>query len=110
LEAIIDTTKVGPVVGIRESPSSPSEFFLGQNYPNPFNPATTIDYQIPMVGDVIIRVYDVLGREVRTLLHDMKNAGKYEVKFDATDLPTGVYFYRLQAGTSTETKRLTILK
>jgi endoglucanase len=110
LKAIIDTSKVDPVVGVGESPSRPTKFFLGQNYPNPFNPATTIGYQIPTVSGVTLKVYDMLGREVRTLVNDMKNAGNYEVKFDATDLPTGVYFYRLQASTSTETKKLTVLK
>jgi endoglucanase len=110
VEAIIDTSKVNPVVGVREPPSSPTRFFLGQNYPNPFNPATTIGYQISTVGDVTMNVYDILGREVRTLLHEMKNPGKYEVMFDAADLPSGVYFYRLQAGISTETRKLTVLK
>jgi poly(3-hydroxybutyrate) depolymerase len=98
----------------RESYSSlPKEISLSQNYPNPFNPSTTIEYQIPNVGAqniVSLRVYDILGREVATLVNEQKPAGTYNVQWNAKDLTSGVYYYRLQAGSFTETKKLILLR
>ncbi|MDD3559196.1 MAG: T9SS type A sorting domain-containing protein, partial [Melioribacteraceae bacterium] len=71
------------------------DYHLSQNYPNPFNPATTIKYEIPKEGIVSLKVYDILGREVTTLVNKHQNIGRYEVKFDASSLSTGVYIYRL---------------
>jgi endoglucanase len=111
LEAIIDTSKVGPVVGILQPPPSPTEFFLGQNYPNPFNPQTTISYSLPRASTVTLRVYDLIGREVATLLHnDREPAGDREVSFGGTNLPSGIYFYRLLAEDFIETKRMVLVK
>ena len=73
----------------------PAGFSLSQNYPNPFNPSTMINYQLPTDGHVTLVVSDVLGREVRTLVNEVKNAGSYEVKFDASSLASGIYFYRV---------------
>jgi hypothetical protein len=85
-------------------------FALAQNYPNPFNPATIINYQIPVEGQVSLKVYDMLGNEVATLVNEMKTAGEYQVDFNAAALSSGIYFYRLQAGNFVETKRMMLMK
>jgi photosystem II stability/assembly factor-like uncharacterized protein len=83
---------------------------LSQNYPNPFNPSTTISYQIPELSFVTVKVYDVLGSEIATLINEDKPAGNYEAGFDGTNLTSGIYFYRIQAGNYTETKKMILLK
>ena len=96
----------------------PTEFSLSQNYPNPFNPVTKIKYSIPSVTlrqaqsdiSVTLKVYDVLGREVATLVNEEKPAGEYEVEFDGSALTSGIYFYRLKAGEFSETKKMILLK
>jgi photosystem II stability/assembly factor-like uncharacterized protein len=88
----------------------PKEFALDQNYPNPFNPTTTIDYDIPKPSYVVLSVYDILGRKVATLVDAGKAPGHYRATFDATKLPSGVYFYRFEAGTYHNTKKLLLLK
>ena len=88
----------------------PQVFALLQNFPNPFNPTTSIDYQIPSAGFVTLGVYDLLGREVATLVNERKTAGAYTVKFDASGLASGVYFYRLRADRSVQTMKMLILK
>ncbi|MBL1213044.1 MAG: T9SS type A sorting domain-containing protein [Ignavibacteriae bacterium] len=93
-----------------------NEFKLYQNYPNPFNPSTTIKFTIPPnVGtsrdlSLRLKIYDILGREVKTLVNEQKPAGTYEVQFDASSLSSGVYFYQLSAGSFVETKKLMLLK
>lgn len=93
-----------------ESGLKPVTFSLSQNYPNPFNPSTVIRYQIPVVSRVSLKVYDVLGQELRTLVDEMQEAGYKSVEFDAGKLPSGVYMYRLQAGTFVETRKLLFMK
>jgi hypothetical protein len=88
----------------------PAEFSLSQNYPNPFNPTTVIHYQLPVNSFVTLKIYDILGREVATLINGRQSAGYYNATFKATNLPSGVYFYRLQAGTYSATKKLLLLK
>jgi hypothetical protein len=88
----------------------PARFALEQNYPNPFNPATTIIYQVPALSHVILTVYDLLGREVATLVDENKKAGRYSIPWNASWLSSGVYFYRLRAGEFRETKRMILLK
>jgi len=88
----------------------PIAFSLQQNYPNPFNPVTTIKYQIPELSFVTIKVYDVLGNEIATFVKEEKPAGNYEVEFDASKLSSGFYFYRLQAGSFVETKKMVLMK
>lgn len=84
--------------GVREIGGElPQDFKLEQNYPNPFNPATTINFQLPISSTVSIKVYNVLGQEVADLLNSEMNAGKYEIAFDASKLPSGIYYYRLNA-------------
>jgi mannose/cellobiose epimerase-like protein (N-acyl-D-glucosamine 2-epimerase family) len=87
-----------------------NNFELYQNYPNPFNPSTTINYQIPDLSFVTLKVNDVLGNEITTIVNEQKPAGNYEVGFNATGLPSGVYFYQLKAGNFIETKKMLLLK
>ncbi len=91
-------------------PSPPANFRLEQNFPNPFNPATTIRYSVPKTGVVNIAVYNLLGQEIKTLVNEEKRPGEYEVRFDTSRLPSGIYFYRLNAGTFTETKKMLLVK
>jgi len=88
----------------------PTNFALQQNYPNPFNPATVINYSLPRSNMVSIRVYDVIGNEIANLVNEEKPAGRYSVNFNASNLSSGVYFYRMQAGSFVETKKLILLK
>jgi len=88
----------------------PTEYVLYQNYPNPFNPRTNIGFRIADRGFVSIKVYDVLGKEIATLVNEEKPAGNYEVEFDATNLTSGIYFYQLKAGNLIETKKMLLLK
>jgi hypothetical protein len=88
----------------------PTEPFLAQNYPNPFNPATAISYQLPSVTFVTLKVYDVLGKEVATLIEGIQPAGIHTARFDGSSLRSGVYFYRLQTGALSETKKLLLIK
>lgn len=88
----------------------PEEYFLSQNYPNPLNPTTVINYEIPETGNVSLVIFDILGREVETLINEEKPAGRYEIRFDGTRLASGVYFYQLKAGNFISTKKLILLK
>ncbi len=88
----------------------PEKYDLAQNYPNPFNPTTNIEFRIAHSGFVSLKVYDVLGREVRTLVNEVKQPGSYEVRFDAGELSSGVYFYRIQAGAYISAKKMMLLK
>ena len=88
----------------------PDNFKLFQNYPNPFNPKTIINYELPITNFVSVKVYNALGNEVTTLVNEKQNAGRYSVEFSGESLPSGVYFYKLNAGSYSETKRLVLLK
>ena len=103
---------VSEIVTSVERPSTdlPTDFSLDQNYPNPFNPTTTITYKVDQRGQVSLRVFNVSGQEVATLVDGTQIAGDHDVKFDATNFPSGVYFYRLQAGGLTESRRMVLLK
>jgi hypothetical protein len=92
------------------STTAPSDFVLKQNYPNPFNPATTITFDISVKANVMLKVFNLLGEEVAPLVNEEKPVGSYEVEFDATSLPSGIYFYRLQAGDFVETKKMVFLR
>jgi hypothetical protein len=88
----------------------PTEFRLEQNYPNPFNPTTVITYQLPTANRVTLRIYDLLGKEVATLVDEEKPAGSYTVGFDATRLTSGMYFYRLTAGSQVQTRTMLLVR
>jgi hypothetical protein len=98
------------VASLEESNHSPSIFQLGQNYPNPFNPSTTIRYALPSRAHVTLTVYNSLGQEVATMVNDVQDAGYHDVRFDASALASGVYFYRLRAGGFVETHRMVLLR
>jgi N-acetylneuraminic acid mutarotase len=101
---------LGTFVGVKEELKVPKEFALFQNYPNPFNPSTKISWQSPVSSRQTLKIFDLLGREVATLIDEEKPAGSYEVTWNATNLPSGVYFYQLKAGSFTATKKLLLLK
>ena len=88
----------------------PVRFDLQQNYPNPFNPSTTISFSVPERSDVKLKVYDILGKEMVTLVNGQKEAGNYSVRFDAAGLPSGAYFYRIEAGAFVSVKRMLLIK
>jgi len=88
----------------------PNGINLEQNYPNPFNPVTKITYTIPELSFITLKVYNVLGKEISSLVNEEKEAGKYSVEFNATNLPSGVYFYQLRAGSFIKTKKMILLR
>lgn len=91
-------------------PQIVNKFSLSQNYPNPFNPTTKISWQSPVGSHQIIKVYDITGKEIMTLVDEYKSAGKYEINFDASSLSSGVYLYKLTAGKYSDTKKMVVLK
>jgi hypothetical protein len=100
-----------PIVGISNSSNNiPDKYALMQNYPNPFNPTTNIKYQIANNSYVSLKIYDVLGKEVASLVNEFKNAGTYELTFNAGKLSSGIYFYKIIAGDYSETKIMTVVK
>jgi len=97
-------------LGNVEIKDSYTDLFLYQNYPNPFNPSTKIKYSIPHSSFVTLKIYDILGKEVATLVNEEKSVGNYEINFNAKNLSSGVYFYRMQAGSFTDTKKFILLR
>jgi len=100
----------GNMVAIRDKKNQPRGFKLLQNYPNPFNPSTTIKFEVPEQSFVTIKVYNILGQEVATLVNGVKKAGSYEDTFNASNLSSGIYFYRLKTRENTLTKKMILLK
>jgi hypothetical protein len=103
-------TKVNTPVTALEENLLPTEIKLQQNYPNPFNPTTSLQYAISSRQFVTLKVYELLGREIATLVNEEKPAGEYEVEFNSTNLPSGIYFYQIKAGNFVETKKMVLLK
>jgi hypothetical protein len=93
----------------QESSHLPETFLLNQNYPNPFNPSTKISYSIPQSSFVTLKVYDILGKEIAALVNEEKQAGSYEINFDTKNLSSGIYFYRIQVGNYSDTKKFILL-
>jgi hypothetical protein len=100
----------GTLTAMKTHSDMPREFSLSQNYPNPFNPSTHLRFTIADFGMVTLKVYDLLGREVATLVNERKSPGTYDVQFNGSALPSGVYFYRLESGSLVETKRMVLLR
>jgi photosystem II stability/assembly factor-like uncharacterized protein len=110
LGCIIDGVSYGLVSVEEENKSVSVAFQLSQNYPNPFNPSTVISYQLPVISNVTLKVYDILGREVAVLVNEEKPAGSYEIQFTANGLTSGIYFYQINTGNFSETKKMILLR
>jgi hypothetical protein len=105
--------KLNEVIGTTTSVNQTGEatqFFLNQNYPNPFNPATVISFQLPLKSQTSLKIFDVLGRNVATVVNEVLPAGNYSRQWNAASVPSGVYFYRLTAGPFSETKKLLLVR
>lgn len=96
--------------GIAENPEAPQEFVLKQNYPNPFNPTTLIQYSLSRKQHVLLRIYNLFGQEIATIVDEQKPVGTYSIEFDASMLSSGIYYYQLKAGTFTETKKMILMR
>jgi hypothetical protein len=99
-----------PSSGVERVSSLPGRFSLSQNYPNPFNPATEFQFTLPQERIVVLKIYDLLGREVSTLVNERMPAGSYTARWDAAGFASGVYFYRLTAGDFVSAKRMVLMK
>jgi hypothetical protein len=106
----ISISEICPLTSVPSESSTPLQFKLLQNYPNPFNSTTTIPFWLPQRTNVILKVYDVFGREIATLINREFDAGEHSIQFNANDLPTGIYFYRHQAGNFIEQKKMIFIK
>jgi hypothetical protein len=95
---------------INYRPPMPDFYYLSQNYPNPFNPNTKIIYELPLPGIVTLKVFDLLGQEIRTLINEEKSAGKYEIEFSSDGLSSGIYFYTFNSRAYTKTKKMLVVK
>lgn len=93
-----------------QSLNTPTIFFLRQNYPNPFNPSTIISWQSPVSSHQTLKVFDILGREIATLVDEYRASGMYDIKFDASKLSSGIYIYRIQIGSFVSSKKMIYLK
>jgi hypothetical protein len=105
----IDNFSISPTTSVKNEQTI-TDFFVTQNYPNPFNPNTKIKYSIPQLSNVVIKVFDILGNEIETLLNEEKQIGTYEITWYAEELPSGVYFYQLKAGDFIQTKKMILMK
>ena len=107
---------ISSIMAVADKIKSPNQFFLSQNYPNPFNPSTVISYQLPVNGYVSLKIYNIVGKEISTLVNEEKQPGNYEITFDASKLSSGIYFYTLsvgsfgQVGSFVETKKMILIK
>ncbi|HVO75568.1 MAG TPA: T9SS type A sorting domain-containing protein [Ignavibacteriaceae bacterium] len=109
--AVINNKTYGTIVSVKGNPkTAPTVFSLYQNYPNPFNPSTKIKYEIPIEAEVLIKVNDILGREVAILLKEFQKAGRYQIEWNAGNLASGIYFYSIKAGDFYSTKKMILLK
>jgi len=108
--AVVDDLSFGSASSVEQIEENPKRYNLSQNYPNPFNPTTNIEYSIPEQSYVELKIYDVLGNEVASLVNTTQEAGKYDIKFDASGLSSGLYIYKLNAGNFTSSRKMMLLK
>jgi len=108
--AEIDDLSFSILTDVDDEEASVNDFSLEQNYPNPFNPSTKISWQSPVSGHQTLKVYDIIGNEVATLVDEYKPEGSYAVEFDASKLSSGVYLYQLKLDSKTITKKMTLIK
>ena len=102
--------KISSPTSIENSIQVPSEYSLEQNYPNPFNPSTTIKWQSPIDSWQVLKIYNLVGNEVATLVNEYRLAGKYEIEFDASKLSSGTYFYKLWVNNFIQVKKMLLMK
>ena len=95
---------------LTDNKGNPDKFILNQNYPNPFNPSTILSYTLKTEGNVKLTVFNLVGQAVQLIVNDYQSAGYYEYYFDATELPAGIYLYKLQIGEYSSVKRMTLVK
>jgi len=108
---MVTVTGGGSFVGLNPVGNEiPKDFSLSQNYPNPFNPSTNISFDIPKASFVKLTLYNILGTEVKVMTNEYLTAGKYSINADASELPSGTYFYRITAGTFSDTKKMILVK
>jgi hypothetical protein len=98
------------ITGITIDPAIPDNYQLSQNYPNPFNPVTKISYALPKSGLVTLKIYDILGKEVMTLVNEVKSAGNYTIDFNGANMSSGIYFYSIKSGDFSAVKKMTLIK
>jgi hypothetical protein len=113
LEDIIMASQIDSKISYSKDKSKnsiPDKYELSQNYPNPFNPVTKINFVIPKQSLTVLKVYDVLGREITKLVNEVKQSGRYSIDFDGSNLSSGVYFYKLESGTFSDVKRMVLIK
>ena len=108
--AIKFTTGSEYITSVDENPIHPGQYYLAQNYPNPFNPTTTINFAIPERQIVTLDIYSILGEKLVTLVNEVLEAGDHAAVWDASEMPSGVYFYRLSSGNEQLTRRMILLK
>jgi hypothetical protein len=107
----VDSSIITPIVsGLADSEAIPVNYTLYQNYPNPFNPTTTMRYDLPESGQVSLTVFDITGRSVATVVSGVQSAGTHEITFNATQLPSGMYFYKLQTKEFTSVQKMMLIK
>ena len=104
------TAPKDPITGIADEGVVPEKYELSQNYPNPFNPETVISYSIPKTEEVSLVVYNLIGEEIARLIDESKHSGNYTVEWNASNVASGIYFYRLQAGDFIQTRKMVLLK
>ncbi len=101
---------LGQLVNVKSQVNNLKDFNLSQNYPNPFNPTTNISYSIAHSAFVMLKIYDVLGKEVASLVNEEKSPGTHTINFNAQNLSSGVYYYRIKAGSFSETRKMILLR
>lgn len=108
--ALIDQLSFGPVTDVNDENNSPLEFALNQNYPNPFNPETIISWQSPESGRQTLKIFDLLGNEIATIVDEYREAGRHQAEFNGADLVSGVYIYQLKSGGYMHTRKMILIK
>ena len=107
---MVGTITAIPLSSVNENSNPPEKFVLSQNFPNPFNPETIISYSVPKSEFVLVKVYNAVGQEIKTLVNEQQPSGQYEIKFSGNNLASGIYFYQLKAGEFVVTKKMILMK